>query len=389
MMRRYILTGATGVVGSAVLQRLVNAREKTIILIRAGSDDHLRQRTKALFRYCRFSGSARSLIQPVKADLIRPDLGLAGQDYDFLVRHATHMIHCAGNVTMNLPMGTALEQTMRMTRNIISLMESAGQIRKTEYVSTVGVAGDTPGPVREEWMLHERSFRNSYEAAKAEAEHFIREKRSQGRNITLHRPSMVIGNAATGETIRFQVFYYLCEFLSGARTLGLLPDLSGVFLDVVPSDYVAELIYRASLETDNSPDVLHACSGPEHQLGLNDLARRVRTLYKDSGFQVPGPIMLPTGLFQALFRLTAIFAPPKTRRSLGTLPLFLKYLKTPQHFINTRARELAEQAGVRLPDAMTCALRSLGYYLDHKKNPGHPRRLPGKRRSHEIVYPRI
>ena len=367
MMRQYILTGATGVIGSAVLQRLTSAREKAVILIRAGSNTQLKQRTEALFRYCRFTGPDRSLIRPMKADLLRPDLGLAGSDSDFLIRHATHMIHCAGNVTMNLPMGTALEQTMRMTRNITSLMESARQIRKTEYVSTVGVAGDTPGPVLEDWILHERGFRNSYEAAKAEAEYLIREKRSRGWNITLHRPSMVIGNAVTGKTIRFQVFYYLCEFLSGARTLGLLPDLSGVFLDVVPSDYVAELIYRASLETDDSPDVLHACSGPAHQLGFNELAHCVRTLYRENGFRVPGPITLPAGIFQALFRLTAVFAPPKTRRSLGTLPLFLKYLKTPQYFINTRALELAERNGIKPPDPLACAIQSLGFYLNHKK----------------------
>ena len=52
----------------------------------------------------------------------------------------------------------------------------------------------------------------------------------------------VVGDTINGRIIHFQVFYHLCEFLSGRRTLGLAPGFGGARLDIVPADYVAQVI---------------------------------------------------------------------------------------------------------------------------------------------------
>ena len=51
----------------------------------------------------------------------------------------------------------------------------------------------------------------------------LRKKQVPHGKVTLHRPSMVVGHAETGKVIHFQVFYHLCEFLSGRHTRGLIP----------------------------------------------------------------------------------------------------------------------------------------------------------------------
>ena len=48
------------------------------------------------------------------------------------------------------------------------------------------------------------------EAAKAEAERAVWSE-GAGLPITVHRPSMVVGEAQNGRVIHFQVFYHLCE----------------------------------------------------------------------------------------------------------------------------------------------------------------------------------
>ncbi len=366
-MKHYLLTGATGVIGSAVLRNLIETGERVTILVRATSPEHLNRRVSRLHQFVGFRESEKILVNPIEADLYQPCLGLPPDVYQALVRQTTHILHCAGNVAMNLSLDAARDQTMTMTRNVVNLMEKSAQVQKMVYVSTVGVAGETPGNIPEDWIVHDRGFRNSYEAAKSEAELFIRQKIEQGLNITVIRPSMVIGNAQTGKNISFQVFYYLCEFLSGAKTRGLVPDLTKISLDVIPSDYVGDLIYWASCRDRRLPAILHACSGPELSIGLDDLADYVRKIYRKNGNCLPGIKKVPLPLYRIFIRSIMPFASGKAKRSLNTLPLFLSYLKTPQFFMSAGTRNLAGADGIELPEPFSYIDRSLEYYLKIKK----------------------
>ena len=368
-MKKYLLTGATGVLGNAVFQRLMAHKEQIILLIRARSQAHLVQRTKSLLAWHRLPETALSKILPIKSDLCQPKFGLTPNTYDLVLNQTTHIIHCAGNVTMNLPHETAKNQTMAITKNLVALMEQNKGIQKMDYASTVGVAGYTPQGIEEDWMENvPRQYRNSYEAAKALAENFLREKTNQGLNITVHRPSMVVGHSLTGRTNRFQVFYHLCEFLSGASTLGLIPNLKGMTLDIVPSDYVANLMVWASCQDRDLPRVLHACSGPGGNIDLNDLAEQVYAIYLKNGRSLVRPKQIPLPIYFFFVSVLKYCVPKPQRRSLNTLPLFLAYLKMPQYFINTNTRKLAGAAGINLPETSTYLMPVLEYYLN--KNPG-------------------
>jgi len=368
-MKHYLLTGATGVVGSAVFRRLIKSGQRVTLLVRADSETHLTERFKELLAYCELPDQPRSRVCPIKADLYQPGFALAPDQYRMLLCRVTHILHCAGNVTMGLPEEIARKQTMAMTKNIVSLMERSRHVKKMEYVSTVGVAGYTPNGICEKWITDDlRVFRNSYEAAKACAETYLREKIKQGLNITVHRPSMVVGDSTTGKNIHFQVFYYLCEFLSGSATLGFLPDLGGMYLDVVPSDYVADLIYWASCQDQDLPRVLHASAGPAGSIDLNQLSERVRKLYLKNGRILPKSKRIPIPLYLLCVALIKWGASKQARKSLNTLPFFLAYLKMPQHFINTRTRRIAAAGGIALPEIDGYLEPVLQYYLEKKKN---------------------
>lgn len=365
-MRHYFLTGGTGVVGSAFLQRIAARQERVTLLLRADTQRQADERLKGLLVYCAVAPEAAGKIDAVPGDLYRPGLGLAEQAYARVADRCTHLVHCAGNVHMNLPLAEARRQTLAMTTGILALLESSRAARKLEFVSTVGVAGHTAGDIPEQWLDHPRAFRNSYEAAKAEAETLVAAKISAGRPITVHRPSMVVGDARSGKTIGFQVFYYLCEFLSGARSYGFLPRMDGMRLDIVPADYVAAGLDWSAAKEQQPPTILHLCSGKAGALPLTAMIGEVRRVFSRFGRRLPAVKMLPLPLFNMLLRLARPWIAPRDRRALDALPFFFAYLKEKQSFGNSATRALLGADNIDLPRVEDYFDNVLGYYLTAK-----------------------
>src|SRR5262249_47879396 len=163
-----------------------------------------------------------------------PFLGLDRPSYERLSREVTHVVHAAGNVKLNRPLEEARRSAVDAAGHVVSFVDACracGGFQKLRFLSTVGVVGKMPGTVPERAFPEARAFRNSYEAAKAEAETFLLEHMARGLPATVHRPSMVVGDSRDGRIIQFQVFYHLCEFLSGRRTAGVIPGARDIRLD--------------------------------------------------------------------------------------------------------------------------------------------------------------
>jgi nucleoside-diphosphate-sugar epimerase len=370
-MRHYFLTGGTGVIGSAFLRRVACRQERVTLLLRAETQTQADERLAMLLASCEIGRDAAAGIDALPGDLQRPKLGLAPEAYGRVAGACTHLVHCAGNVHMNLPLSEARRQTLSMTTAILELLESSRAARKLEFVSTVGVAGHTEGEIPEQWLDRPRRFRNSYEAAKAEAETLVRHKITAGHPITVHRPSMVVGEARTGKTISFQVFYYLCEFLSGGRSHGFLPAMDGMLLDIVPADYVARILEWSSQKEERPEPILHLCSGPLDALPLARTIVEVRRIFGAHGRPLPATKVLPLPLCKIALRLVRPLIPPRDRRALDAMPFLFAYLKEAQTFANARTRALLAADGIDLPKAEEYLEPVLGYYLrqvDRVKN---------------------
>lgn len=370
-MKTYFVTGATGAIGSALIPILLQDREANIrLLLRAKSDDDLAQRMEALFGFWQIpcaDRDSRSRITAWRGDVTLPQFGLDEVAYQSLGRECTHLIHSAGNVRMNLPINEARHSSVDSARNICALAKCCPRLEKIEFVSTVGVGGRTRGEVPEHWITTPRSFHNSYEQAKAEAEELIRAELERGLPLTVHRPSMVVGDSVSGRIVHFQVFYHLCEFLSGRRTLGLAPDLGSARLDIVPADYVAKIIAWSSANAASRGRIIHSCSGPELALALAPLRETVRRAFAAAGRRLPPVISLPPAIFRTLLAGVSLFLPRETRRAVKTLPVFLEYLATEQTFANSRTQALLSPVGLAVPAPSTYLEKVLAYYLDRQK----------------------
>jgi len=271
---------------------------------------------------------------------------------------------------MNLSLEDARHSAVASAKEILALgrrMAENGRLQKIEFVSTVGIAGKRSGALPETWIEEPREFHNTYERAKSDAEDMVRHAiKQEGLPITVHRPSMVIGDSRDGRVIHFQIFYFICEFLSGRRTLGLYPDFGDMCLDTIPAYQYSDAIVAASRDRTTVGKIFHACSGPEGALRLEALAVAVRAAFADYGLTLPRPKRIPQYCFALMAGLAARLAPPTQRKALATLPVYLDYLADQQCFSNTAFREWTAMRGQRLPGADDYLPQVLHYYLVHR-----------------------
>ncbi len=352
-MNSYFITGSTGVVGSAVVSELLaHGGADLRLLIRAKDVADLARRLNEMLRFWEIApdSDAAKLIRPFRGDITLPRFGMTEEEYEHIASTTTHIIHSAAIVKMTLPLEEARHSAVTSVKSVLELANKCrerGVLQKADIVSTVGVAGLTPGLIPEEPMLDVQKFHNTYEASKSEAERFVFQNQGD-LPVTLHRPSMVVGNSKTGKIIHFQVFYHLCEFLSGQHTHGLIPQTGGVFLDTIPVDYVARAIVHSSLNPNHTTGKLfHLCSGPKGSVPIPDLVNRVQERFNSNGGVRTHAI--PSTLFRRSLPVMAWFANERGKKALRNLPLFLDYLDFPQQFSNERSEAFFNQQGIGLP----------------------------------------
>src|SRR6185369_2418579 len=287
-VKDYFITGGTGVVGNEIAARLLAQGDCHVrLLVRADTDAKAAQRVRDLAAYWQMDGAAiEKRLHVLRGDATLPRFGFAEADYEMMSRMTTHVVHCAALVRMNLPLPEARQSAVGAARNVLALADAAraaGALEKVEFVSTVGVGGRRDDALEERWITEPRSFHNSYEQAKAEAEELVALACERGLPLTVHRPSMVVGDSTTGRIIRFQIFYHIVEFLSGRRTRGLFPSFGDARLDLIPVDVVAGTVCWSSRTAQTTGRILHLCSGPRDAITLVELRDRIRAKLRALG----------------------------------------------------------------------------------------------------------
>lgn len=371
----YFVTGATGAVGSALIPLLLEDKNNKIwVILRCERNQNVESRLEDLIQFWEMDEKqaidARQRVIPLRGDTDQESFALSAENYGMIAKECTHIIHCAGVVRMNLPIEEARQHAVTATQNIVKLALACkaanNPLKKIEFVSTVGVGGCLPSILEETWVITPREYHNTYEQAKAEAEDYLKEQiQLHHLPVTVHRPSMVVGDSKTGKIIHFQVFYHICEFLSGRRSFGLLPFFGEMRLDTVPVDYVAEVLRWSSLQPNSEGKILHICSGANDAIKLTELQKLIRETMMQNKTPLPRLKSLPVSLFTLLLKISSFFMANKSKRALKTVPVFLNYLKDYQGFDSQKSKLTIECSnGPILSDKNIYLDKVLGYYLE-------------------------
>jgi long-chain acyl-CoA synthetase len=239
-----LLTGATGFVGAQVLARLLRESREDVVAVVRGPDST--SRLRAALDTAGVPAADRRRVGVLSADLTRPLPRIAG---------VTTVVHCAASVSFGLDLAEARRINVDGTLHALRAAERAGA--RYVHVSTAYVAGRHRGRFEENQLDAGQEFRNTYEQSKLEAERLVR---ASGADAIVLRPSIVVGEAATGWTTSFNVLYWpLRAFARGL--LASVPARPDGRVDVVPVDYVADAIAHVALRRPDVRGTLHLVAG--------------------------------------------------------------------------------------------------------------------------------
>jgi nucleoside-diphosphate-sugar epimerase len=217
------------------------------------------------------------------------------------------------------------------------------------HVSTAYVCGTRDGHIGEDETGSE--FVNGYEASKAAGEVAVRAAMARGLPAAIARPSIVVGDWASGAIRRFDNVYMLFRLIAEGR-VRTLPAAPGASLDLVPIDHVVGSLVTMVEDFGRvvGKTVHLVGSQPQPLAVLGEAVARVPGLGR--------PEFVPADSFDPA-RLTTV----ERRYHAAAAALYTAYLQRGPRFDTT-------VAGALLPACPPCdaawVSRLIGYCLDQR-----------------------
>jgi nucleoside-diphosphate-sugar epimerase len=267
-------------------------------------------------------------VRAVPGDVTRSGLGIDPVERGRLAEEVGAVLHCAASIAFDLPLDEARKINVEGTREVIGFARecrSLGRLERFVHVSTAFVSGRHGGRFGEDDLITGQSFRNTYEQTKWEAEHVVAGADDLAPAIA--RPSIVMGEAASGWTPAFNVLYWPLRAFSRGL-FDEVPALAHSRVDVVPVDFVADALVHL-LDTDDT-GVFNLVAG-EAACTADELMRMAC-----DRFDKPVPPVVAPGS-----------AAEDKAGEHGAV--YLPYFDMEVVFDDSRARDALEPGGIRAP----------------------------------------
>ncbi len=332
--RTVLLTGASGVVGQALLPRLLEESGDVKVV--------------ALVHRSPVSGYA---VTSVRGDIAAPWLGLTHEVYARLAAKVDAVIHCAAVTDFNRTDGSLEATNITGTQNMAAFAEQAGATLyhvSTAFVNTT-VDGDRG------------STAVGYAASKSAAEQVLR---TSGIPHVVLRPSVVIGDSESGVISAFQGLHQVVAGLF-AGMVPMIPFDASWPIDFIPSDIVADAI--ATVVEKGVSDGEYWITAGEQALRLDEAMDLAVAYAAELGVDLDTPRFVPPDLFDRLIGPVFLEALPERIKSsvLRMLEFFTTYLQSGATMPSS-LDELAKLGVMELPDQRDSLTNNLHSWADYK-----------------------
>ena len=202
----FVLTGATGFLGSHLMASLLQRGDRVVVLGRGSAGESLAARIDKLLAW--FDLQARSgQIETAEVDLLKPLCGLDPDRYHALCNKSGQIIHCASDTRFSER--NRRESTATNVDSLGQIIEFAKNSNAPwfHYVSTAYATGIS-SPYCPEAPVGSDRFVNVYEETKARAEKEVTARCNlHSLPFTIIRPSIVYGDSRSGRANRFNALY--------------------------------------------------------------------------------------------------------------------------------------------------------------------------------------
>ena len=295
-MTTYLVTGATGFIGSNLVQRLLARGESVHAIVREGS----RERFEATAQH--WPGGEK--LKLVSGDLLEPMMGVSEE---WIAEHRgkiDHAFHLAAIYDMTASEARNEELNTGGTAHLLELVAEL-QPGTLHHVSPVAVAGSYEGVFTEQMFDEGQTLPSPYHRTKFESEKLVRDLSAVPWRI--YRPAVVIGDSRTGKIDKVDGPYYFFKAIRRARNVlpSWLPLIGPEIgeTNIVPVDFVADAIVEIAHKPGLDGNAFHLASPRmmSSAEALNDFAKAANAPHLALRLP-PGPLDPLTAQTNALLR---------------------------------------------------------------------------------------
>lgn len=242
------LTGFPGFIAERLVERLANRETKFFLLVQKEFA------AKAIGEIEKIAVKSSVPIENftlVEGDITKKNLGISAEYLKIIRATITDVFHLAAIYDLAVEREIAFRVNVEGTQNVNEFVKTLPNLRRYNYVSTCYVAGNRTGEIFENELEHSAGFRNFYEETKYLAEREVEKLKAENIPLTIFRPSVVVGDSQTGETIKYDGIYSLILYLRKAPNLLRFVNVGNqnVKLNLVPVDFVVRAIAALAKDT--------------------------------------------------------------------------------------------------------------------------------------------
>jgi nucleoside-diphosphate-sugar epimerase len=315
-----LVTGAAGVVGSALLEEAA-AQGRAAMIIALG---HQRP----------IAGAGET----VMGDVSQPRLGLDDATYARLCDRVRVVVHAAGVVGFGHSADRYVQTNVDGTRHVAQLARDARA--RLVHVSTAFVHDG----------LSTIAAPSGYEASKREGDAIVREAEVP---TVIVRPSIVVGDSRTGAICARQGMHQVLDGWLEGR-IRILPGSDSTRLDIVAQDYLARAIL-AIVDDASVGGEVWITSGPD-ALRIGRIAEVVSRFIAERGIGGDPVRVIPFDRIERLFIPVFLPALPRAKQAeVRVLLRLARYMNIEVELPSSRER-LEQELGLAPPVAPSVLL---------------------------------
>ncbi|MDQ3282015.1 MAG: SDR family oxidoreductase [Acidobacteriota bacterium] len=321
-------TGFPGFLGSELLPRVVSRTgDDALCLVQPKFRALAEQRTREL--------AARRPELANRIQLVDGDLTAALDHLD--AQQIREIYHLAAVYDLSVPRELGMRVNVTGTQRVLDLAERAPRLERLHYVSTCYVSGRHPGVFQEDDLEKGQTFNNYYEETKYLAEVEVRQRMTR-IPTTIYRPSVVVGDSATGATQKFDGPYFVMQWLLRQPRIAVLPTVgrpANYTFNVVPRDFVVNaMAYLSALKSNVGKT--YALADP-HPLTVDETIQTIAQATGRTVLRIPLPKSVAKGALQYV---------PGVYRLMRIPPAAVDYFVHPTHYDTANAT--ADLAGISM-----------------------------------------
>jgi nucleoside-diphosphate-sugar epimerase len=324
-MGTVFFTGYPGFLGSELLPRILARREgaTALCIVQPKFAALARERARPL----------GDRVRIVEGDITVP-LKIDGAD-------VTEVFHLAAVYDISVSRDLGMRVNVDGTRNVLDFAASQRGTPRVHYISTCYVSGRHDGVFSERDLDVGQTFNNYYEETKYLAEQEVQQRMRGGYPVTIYRPSVVVGDSATGATQKFDGPYFVMQWILRQPRVAFLPTTGGTKryrFNVVPRDFFIRALELLSAQP-GSVGKVYQLADPD-PMTIDETIKTIAAATQHRVVRVP----LTRGIAKAALRFV-----PGVHRLMRIPPEAVDYFNHPTSYDTTNARADLAGSGVEVP----------------------------------------